>query len=211
MDNPRIGHLQSVQDLYYPGNLSRSLHEPAYTAYDDQMGQMFSRKSSDPFLTVGSGPTPTSSHSGGVGQNAFGMGILHDPYGMRDEPTHHIHGYKTSDVSSVASSFVPQGMAVSSSGSFRHATGSGAPDSHDGLITPQSERNGERDYLNSPEEVHYMQVFIEEVAVWMDSLDNQKHFGRVIPYLALKSPMLLNAFPRLWREAPHTGGCSQLQ
>lgn len=61
-------------------------------------------------------------------------------------------------------------------------------------MTPQSERTGERDYLNTPEEIHYMQVFIEDVAIWMDSLDNQKHFGRIIPYLALKSPMLLNAF-----------------
>lgn len=61
-------------------------------------------------------------------------------------------------------------------------------------MTPQSEKTGERDYLNTPEEIHYMQVFIEDVAVWMDSLDNQKHFGRIIPYLALKSPMLLNAF-----------------
>lgn len=122
------------------------------------------------------------------------MGSAHDAFGLRDEAVHAIHGYKTSDVSSVASSNAPQGMAVSSSGSFRHATGSGAPDPHEGLMTPQSEKNGERDYLNTPEELHYMQVFIEEVAVWMDSLDNQKHFGRVIPYLALKSPMLLNAF-----------------
>lgn len=61
-------------------------------------------------------------------------------------------------------------------------------------MTPQSEKDSERDYLNTPEEIHYMQVFIDEVAVWMDSLDNEKHFGRVIPYLALKSPMLLNAF-----------------
>lgn len=105
-----------------------------------------------------------------------------------------MHAYKSSDASSVASSLVAQGIAASSSGSYRHATGSGAPDPHDGLMTPQSEKNGERDYLNNPEELHYMQVFIDEVAVWMDSLDNQKHFGRVIPYLALKSPMLLNAF-----------------
>lgn len=147
-------------------------------------------------MAVASGPTPTSSHSGGGsgGRGAsFSMGTAGDPYGMRDH-TGQMHGYKTSDVSSVASSLVPQGVAASSSGSFRLATGSGAPDLHDGLMTPQSEKNGERDYLNTPEEVHYMQVFIEEVAVWMDSLDNQKHFGRVIPYLALKSPMLLNAF-----------------
>ena len=39
-----------------------------------------------------------------------------------------------------------------------------------------------------------MQVFVEEVGVWMDSLDKDKHFSRLIPYHALKSPMLLNAF-----------------
>lgn len=195
VQSPRLAHSQPVQGLYYPGNLSRSFHEPAYTAYEDHVGQMFPRKSSDPYLATGSGATPTSSHSGGgVRGPSFGLGTVHDPYGVREENIQPTHGYKTSDVSSVGSSLAPQGMAVSSSGSFRHATGSGAPDPHDGLMTPQSEKNGERDYLNSPEEVHYMQVFIEEVAVWMDSLDNQKHFGRVIPYLALKSPMLLNAF-----------------
>lgn len=192
-----MGHPNSVLGLFYSGGQSRSYHEPAYTAYDDHMGQMFSHKPSDPFLAMGSGPTPTSSHSGGNGggRNTFDLGPMHDPYSVEEETSAHpIHGYKTSDVSSAASSFVPQGMAVSSSGSFRHATGSGAPDPHDGLMTPQSEKNSERDYLNSPEELQYMQVFIEDVAVWMDSLDNQKHFGRVIPYLALKSPMLLNAF-----------------
>ncbi|KAF3766886.1 hypothetical protein M406DRAFT_254673 [Cryphonectria parasitica EP155] len=94
-----------------------------------------------------------------------------------------------------ASSLVPQRVtAVSSPGPFRHATASGGPDPHDGLMTPQSEKNGERDYLSSPEEVHYMEVFINEVAVWMDSFDGRQHFGTVIPYLALKSPMLLGAF-----------------
>lgn len=159
------------------------------------MGQDLSRKSSDAFLAMGSGPTPTSSHSGGGGRGAsFSMTISHDPYGMREETAQPAHNYKTSDVSSVASSLVPQGLASSSSGSFRHATGSRGADPHEGLMTPQSEKNGERDYLNTPEEIHYMQVFIDEVAIWMDSLDNQKHFGRVIPYLALKSPMLMNAF-----------------
>lgn len=194
LESARLSHPQHAQSLYYPGSLSR-LQEPTYPSYDDHMGQTFSRKSSDPFLAMGSGRTPTSSHSGGGVRGAsFSMGSAHDAFGMRDETVHPIHGYKTSDGSSVASSIAPQGIAVSSSGSFRHATGSGAPDPHEGLMTPQSEKNGERDYLNTPEEIHYMQVFIEEVAVWMDSLDNQKHFGRVIPYLALKSPMLLNAF-----------------
>ncbi|CAK7211175.1 hypothetical protein SEUCBS140593_001080 [Sporothrix eucalyptigena] len=54
--------------------------------------------------------------------------------------------------------------------------------------------NGEREYLNSPDEVLFMQVFVEEVGVWMDSLDRDKHFSRIIPFVALKSPMMLNAF-----------------
>lgn len=39
-----------------------------------------------------------------------------------------------------------------------------------------------------------MQVFAEEVGVWMDSFDKGNHFSQLIPYDALKSPMLLNAF-----------------
>lgn len=31
------------------------------------------------------------------------------------------------------------------------------------------------DYLNSPEEVLFMQVFVEEVGLWMDSMDPMKH------------------------------------
>jgi len=58
---------------------------------------------------------------------------------------------------------------------------------------PPEKANGEREYLNSPEEIFYMQVFVEEVAVWMDSMDKDKHFSRIIPYISLKSPMLLNA------------------
>ncbi len=54
--------------------------------------------------------------------------------------------------------------------------------------------DGEREYLGSPDEIHYMQVFTEEVGVWMDSFDKEKHFSQLIPYEALKSPMLLNAF-----------------
>lgn len=62
-----------------------------------------------------------------------------------------------------------------------------------GMMTPTSDKSGEREYLNSPEELHFMQVFVEEVGVWMDSLDEKKHFSRLVPYHALKCPMLLNA------------------
>ncbi|KIH92293.1 c6 zinc finger domain containing protein [Sporothrix brasiliensis 5110] len=61
-------------------------------------------------------------------------------------------------------------------------------------ITGAASNNGEREYLNSPDEVLYMQVFVDEVGVWMDSLDRDKHFSRIIPFVALKSPMMLNAF-----------------
>lgn len=195
MENNRAAPFTSTHAVYYPGAPPRPLHEQTFTTYEDQLAHTHSRKSSDAFLALSSGPTPGSSHSGGGGRApSFSLGPLHDPYSMREEGYQTGYGYRSGDGSSVASSLVPQGVAASSSGSYRHATGSGAPDPHDGLMTPQSERTGERDYLNTPEEIHYMQVFIEDVAIWMDSLDNQKHFGRIIPYLALKSPMLLNAF-----------------
>ncbi|ROW01218.1 hypothetical protein VSDG_02816 [Cytospora chrysosperma] len=196
MESSRTMQIPAAQTMYYPGNLSRPIQEQTYAAYgEDHITQTDPRKCSDTFLTMGPGPTSAPSHPGhGNRAASFNVGSMHDPYVMRDEVVQIPHGYRSSGGSSVASSLVPQGVASSSSGSYRHATGSGPADPHDGLMTPQSEKNGERDYLNTPEEIHYMQVFIDEVAVWMDSLDNQKHFGRVIPYLALKSPMLLNAF-----------------
>lgn len=34
---------------------------------------------------------------------------------------------------------------------------------------------GARDYLDTQEEVLFMQVFVEEVGLWMDSMDPMKH------------------------------------
>ncbi|RAL59589.1 hypothetical protein DID88_006448 [Monilinia fructigena] len=59
------------------------------------------------------------------------------------------------------------------------------------IITPPNET---RDYLATPEEVLFMQVFVEEVGLWMDSMDPQKHFSRILPFHSLGEPMLLNAF-----------------
>jgi hypothetical protein len=58
-------------------------------------------------------------------------------------------------------------------------------------LTPPNET---RNYLNSPEEVLFMQVFVEEVGLWMDSMDSMKHFSRLLPFHSLGEPMLLNAF-----------------
>ncbi|KAL2200256.1 hypothetical protein P885DRAFT_27969 [Corynascus similis CBS 632.67] len=61
-------------------------------------------------------------------------------------------------------------------------------------MTPSSDNTtDERDYLSTDEEIHFMQVFIDNVSIWMDALDKDKHFANVVPYLALKLPMLLNA------------------
>ncbi|OTB10028.1 hypothetical protein K445DRAFT_71093 [Daldinia sp. EC12] len=79
----------------------------------------------------------------------------------------------------------------SSEASFMGPPGPGHADV--GVLTPSSEKSGEREYLNSPEELRFMQVFVSEVGIWMDSLDKEKHFSRQIPYHALKCPMLLNA------------------
>ncbi|KAG4424700.1 hypothetical protein IFR04_002233 [Cadophora malorum] len=59
---------------------------------------------------------------------------------------------------------------------------------------PPSPTSESRRYLNSPEEVLFMQVFVEEVGLWMDSMDAKKHFSRILPFHALAEPMLLNAF-----------------
>ncbi|KAF1814150.1 hypothetical protein P152DRAFT_262417 [Eremomyces bilateralis CBS 781.70] len=59
---------------------------------------------------------------------------------------------------------------------------------------PNPSAEGRRDYLNTQEEVLFMQVFVEEVGIWMDSMDPHKHFSRLLPFHALSEPMLLNAF-----------------
>ncbi|KAK5996963.1 Transcription factor atnE-like protein [Cladobotryum mycophilum] len=69
------------------------------------------------------------------------------------------------------------------------------PGEDDEETLPPSSRpaTGEREFIRTGEEVYYMQVFVKEVAVWMDSFDKEKHFSNLIPYRALKSPMLLNS------------------
>ncbi|KAI1818400.1 hypothetical protein GGS20DRAFT_287551 [Poronia punctata] len=104
-------------------------------------------------------------------------------------------GYKSSDVStahSVAGTGVwPSPTLRELNPGAKHETG---PERRrDTPPVPFTGKSGQREYLNSPEEVHFMRVFVSEVGLWMDSLDKEKHFSRLIPYHALKCPMLLNA------------------
>ncbi|KAF2788726.1 hypothetical protein K505DRAFT_254843 [Melanomma pulvis-pyrius CBS 109.77] len=59
---------------------------------------------------------------------------------------------------------------------------------------PDTPNEGAREYLDNQEEVLFMQVFVEEVGIWMDSMDPLKHFSRLLPFHALSEPMLLHAF-----------------
>jgi hypothetical protein len=78
-----------------------------------------------------------------------------------------------------------------SDGSYMVAPSSATYSNTDQTVTPPNES---RDMLNQQEEVLFMQVFVEEVGLWMDSMDPNKHFSRLLPFHALGVPMLLNAF-----------------
>ncbi|KAK1635542.1 hypothetical protein BDP81DRAFT_450418 [Colletotrichum phormii] len=121
----------------------------------------------------------------------------HHPYSLHEHFASYrdAHGHHRDSDASSAASIVPQPTAPPPS--YRSSAAAANPLAPDGMMTPPPSEKataGEREYLNSPEEILYMQVFVEEVGVWMDSLDKEKHFSRLIPYHALKSPMLLNAF-----------------
>ncbi|CAL3971463.1 unnamed protein product [Diplocarpon coronariae] len=76
----------------------------------------------------------------------------------------------------------------------RDPYGTAPPSTAVGPPEPPSPLPAPRKVLTSPEEVLFMQVFVEEVGLWMDSLDSEKHFSRILPFHALTEPMLLNAF-----------------
>ena len=82
-------------------------------------------------------------------------------------------------------------------------TGSSGSSIHPGSVGSQyksrMEMNGPSDYeskdhLSDQDATLFMQVFVEEVGLWMDSMDPQKHFSRLLPFHALSESMLLNAF-----------------
>ncbi|KAK0742128.1 hypothetical protein B0T21DRAFT_381806 [Apiosordaria backusii] len=107
---------------------------------------------------------------------------------LQNRPVYQSHRRRESDVSSVTSSLIPEGS---------NNPQDQDNDAADGLMTPSSENGGsptsERDYLSTEHEINCMQVFINDVAVWMDVFDKDKHFSTVVPSLAFKSSMLLNA------------------
>ncbi|KAK8052390.1 hypothetical protein PG993_003775 [Apiospora rasikravindrae] len=186
-------HAPPIDRRYSTTNLSslqQSTHyrEKAHSQSDAYSDGYQTRRNSDAsFLAF---PNPSTNRG-------YESLLLTDPFAAGKEETHRSqsrHTYRGSDVSTAASI---AGMTVGNPPpSFRGGLCPGQdpigpPDT--GMMTPTSDKAGEREYLNSPEELHFMQVFVEEVGVWMDSLDEKKHFSRLVPYHALKCPMLLNA------------------
>ncbi|KAA8652450.1 Zn(II)2Cys6 transcription factor [Aspergillus tanneri] len=48
--------------------------------------------------------------------------------------------------------------------------------------------------ISDPEEAFLMRAFVDEVAPWMDSTDEMKHFTEILPFYTLSEPMLQKAF-----------------
>lgn len=44
-------------------------------------------------------------------------------------------------------------------------------------MNPPEQQSEAREIINSQEETLFMQVFVEEVGIWMDSMDSMKHVG----------------------------------
>lgn len=65
-----------------------------------------------------------------------------------------------------------------------------AAQSYEPTMLVPAEQNPSPPYLDNRDEVLYMQVFVEEVGLWMDSMDAGKNFSRIIPFQALREPML---------------------
>jgi hypothetical protein len=175
---------QSIQS--YPASQQSG---PAY--HGGHGGSLPSRnESSAPMLAMGPG-----SSMDGDGAGNFTLASTQDQFSLRGVDGPRSHAFRSNDDSSVASSMIAQGVGPPSSASYRTGPNADAPAPVEHTMLPEADNsNGEKIVLDSPEEIEIIRVFVEHVGVWMDSLDKSKHFSRILPYIALKSPMLLNAY-----------------
>ncbi|KAK4035048.1 hypothetical protein C8A01DRAFT_48712 [Parachaetomium inaequale] len=187
------GHVSGVRDQYHPDHVG----QPPPRGPPDHHSSPPTRPSLDrSSLATRPAPRPQPGFAS-FGEDAFTFAPLHDPDGTKGHPSHTLN---TRNRDALRNTSQPTPHAISTGQpphDFRSGP-QGGPSQQigtpPGLMTPSSENTtGERDYLSSDEEIHFMQVFIDEVSIWMDALDKDKHFANTVPYLALKLPMLLNA------------------
>ncbi|CAL5870579.1 uncharacterized protein PFLUO_LOCUS4818 [Penicillium psychrofluorescens] len=106
---------------------------------------------------------------------------------------------------SVAHSFDPTGFEVSHVGADLIGGAEHWPSTHltsgDELLPHAlskfaqklSMRQVDHAPLADAEQVFLLQVFVEKVGIWMDCMDEMKHFTHILPYHAVDEPMLQNA------------------
>ncbi|KAF2396662.1 hypothetical protein EJ06DRAFT_228908 [Trichodelitschia bisporula] len=99
-------------------------------------------------------------------------------FDSREQQPHHQHSHSHSHSHSESTFSGSNTVAAATVSSF----------------TEQISPSEVRDYIRDPDEVLYMQVFVEEVGVWMDSMDAIKHFSELLPFHSLSASMLYNAF-----------------
>lgn len=155
----------------------------------------------DPTMTYDFAPAPSHApiHAPqpvpaieGIGPDQYRDEPHQTSYSTRRDSYHH-HTGSHSD-SGYGSSYMP----VTSSSSYANTE------------PPQTPAKEAKRLLTSRDEVLYIQIFVEEVGLWMDSMDPNKHvssldsrpkkrtdilkFSRILPFNSLGEPMLLNAF-----------------
>ncbi|KAJ2904484.1 hypothetical protein MKZ38_008015 [Zalerion maritima] len=174
-----------------PGN-SSYYTQPAQQLDDTfGTGNMHTRHNSEVSLVA-----PPSAHPAVYGLQ------LQDPFGtMKEDLQRGNCTYRDSPASTPGSMVTHTARPPSSIQGGLDSRQASPPD---GVLTPPQDSSGgsggsEEDgpgseSLTKPEEVQYMQVFVEEVGPWMDSMDRYNHFSNIIPYRAARSPMLMNAF-----------------
>ncbi|KAJ5527112.1 hypothetical protein N7513_011271 [Penicillium frequentans] len=107
---------------------------------------------------------------------------------------------------SVAHSFDPSGFDISHSATTDFLFG--ADTWHDAHLVPGDELlpHGTSNFaqklamkhysaasLTDPEQVFLLQLFVEEVGPWIDSMDSMRHFTQILPLHAIDEPLLLKA------------------
>ncbi|KAJ5740191.1 hypothetical protein N7493_000063 [Penicillium malachiteum] len=108
---------------------------------------------------------------------------------------------------SVAHSFDPVGLEISHS--VANDFLGGTDTWHDGHLVPGDELlpQGTSNFahklalkqyspasLTDPDQIFLLQAFVDEVGLWMDSMDVTRHFTQILPLHSIDEPLLLKAF-----------------
>lgn len=169
---------------YDPGDVGEP---PPPASYDDS--RLDRVNGSNPFLNA----SPARQN-----KNVLSLDPLDDHYTTKEETALHMHKQRSKHVLDIDSSLnLPSVRLGPPSQGFHSGGHGGSPQllgTRAGRLTPSSGRTtAEQTYLSADDDILFVQIFINEVAIWMDSMDMAKHFANTVPYLALKSPMMLNA------------------